>query len=245
MQDRYAGDIGDFSKLGLLRRLRNKGFSIGINWYAVPNEDHNDDGKHTKYLNSDDFKVCDEHLWQKLGQIIASKERRISLLTVDDILETTHFTERLDFSGMDRSERDSFRHDWHQKALSQLTGADIVFVDPDNGLIVDSAMGTKRENKYVFPEELCDYYNNGSSVIYYQHKGRKHDDFYLKRCEQLIREGQFDGASGIIMKFRSTSQRYYCFIIHQEHYSAIKEAMDEMIATAWGNHFSLIYPSSN
>ena len=32
MQDRYAGDIGDYGKFGLLRKLSEK-FSIGINWY--------------------------------------------------------------------------------------------------------------------------------------------------------------------------------------------------------------------
>lgn len=31
MQDRYAGDIGDFGKLGMLRALASAGFSIGNN----------------------------------------------------------------------------------------------------------------------------------------------------------------------------------------------------------------------
>ena len=48
MQNRYTGDIGDFSKLGLLRALSNAGLSIGLNWYLTPNETHNEDGKHTK-----------------------------------------------------------------------------------------------------------------------------------------------------------------------------------------------------
>ncbi|HOC34968.1 MAG TPA: hypothetical protein PKI82_13010 [Ruminococcus flavefaciens] len=32
MQDRYAGDIGDYGKFILLRKLSER-FSIGINWY--------------------------------------------------------------------------------------------------------------------------------------------------------------------------------------------------------------------
>ena len=31
MQNRYTGDIGDYSKLGLLRALQSAGFSIGLN----------------------------------------------------------------------------------------------------------------------------------------------------------------------------------------------------------------------
>ena len=41
MQNRYAGDIGDYSKLGLLRALHLAGFSIGLNWYLTPDETHN------------------------------------------------------------------------------------------------------------------------------------------------------------------------------------------------------------
>ena len=42
MQDRYAGDIGDFVKLGLLRAL-SSGCKLGIAWYRFPDEDHNGD----------------------------------------------------------------------------------------------------------------------------------------------------------------------------------------------------------
>ena len=49
MQNRYAGDIGDFGKLGLLRTLYAAGFSVGVNWYLNPNltskELNNKDGK--------------------------------------------------------------------------------------------------------------------------------------------------------------------------------------------------------
>ena len=46
MQDRYAGDVGDFGKLGMLRCIENSGLCVGVNWYLVGNESHNNDGKH-------------------------------------------------------------------------------------------------------------------------------------------------------------------------------------------------------
>ena len=49
MQDRYAGDIGDFGKFGLLRALSAAGLSIGVNWYrTIPPESElaRDDGKY-------------------------------------------------------------------------------------------------------------------------------------------------------------------------------------------------------
>ena len=56
MQDRYSGDVGDFLKLGLLRWLtaaddEHPGLSLGMLWYLTADESHNDDGKHTGYLD--------------------------------------------------------------------------------------------------------------------------------------------------------------------------------------------------
>ena len=40
MQDRYAGDIGDFGKIALLQQIREKGLTIGVNWYKVNPADY-------------------------------------------------------------------------------------------------------------------------------------------------------------------------------------------------------------
>lgn len=43
MQDRYTGDIGDFAKYGLLRYILDRvDMTLGINWYLVPDEAHNE-----------------------------------------------------------------------------------------------------------------------------------------------------------------------------------------------------------
>lgn len=59
MQNRYTGDIGDFGKMGLLRSLQETGLSIGVNWYLVPNESHNEDGRYVQYLEDPAFRGCD------------------------------------------------------------------------------------------------------------------------------------------------------------------------------------------
>ena len=53
MQDRYAGDIGDFMKLGLIRALvaGDPPRRLGVNWYLCADESHNADGKHIGYLD--------------------------------------------------------------------------------------------------------------------------------------------------------------------------------------------------
>ncbi len=52
MQNNYVGDIGDFGKYGLLNHIfNNNQLKIGINWYLVPDENENKDGKITQYLD--------------------------------------------------------------------------------------------------------------------------------------------------------------------------------------------------
>ena len=38
MKNQYAGDVGDYTKLGVLRAIEKAGFSIGLNWYLTPDE---------------------------------------------------------------------------------------------------------------------------------------------------------------------------------------------------------------
>ena len=87
MQNRYTGDIGDFSKLGLLRALRAEGLSIGLNWYLTPDESHNSDGRHVGYLEKDAFRACDEELWLELKAIVGSGCRKSRHLESEHILK--------------------------------------------------------------------------------------------------------------------------------------------------------------
>ncbi|MBQ4249668.1 MAG: hypothetical protein II705_06450, partial [Clostridia bacterium] len=58
MQDRYAGDVGDYGKFALLRAMEAQGLKVGVNWYlakTLPSEIH-DDGKYripAQYENLD------------------------------------------------------------------------------------------------------------------------------------------------------------------------------------------------
>ncbi len=249
MQNRYTGDIGDFSKLGLLRALRRAGFSIGLNWYLTPDETHNGDGRHVDYLFQDEYRKCDPGLWLGLRAIVDGKKRQVRYMENDDILQAAFFSECLDFSHdvgqgkrkcMPKARRIELRAEWFAKSLDAMAGNDIVCVDPDNGMVVPSAMGRPKENKYVLPEELAGYYAQGSTVIYYQHKARRKDPFYADQLERLLASRAFPSATGLALKFEKVSQRYYMFVIQPRHRRAIEKAVEDMLSTAWGDHFRLM-----
>ena len=240
MQNRYTGDIGDFGKLGLLRQLSRTGLSIGVNWYLTPDETHNGDGRHIGYLKNDAFRACDEQLWFALGEIVDSGKREVSALERPDILQAAFYSKPLDFTGADRSERQTLRWEWHSRAIQQLKNCDIIFVDPDNGLIVPSADGTPKSNKFVLPFELAEYYRAGASVIYYQHKARRSDEFYIAQNKQLIASGAFPNAETLALKFKTTSQRYYFCLMQPQHEAIVTHCVGRMLKTPWKNHFVLL-----
>lgn len=240
MQNRYTGDIGDFGKLGLLRRISRAGLSVGVNWYLTPDETHNGDGRHTAYLKDCTFRPCDPPLWQALGEIVAANRRQVSALEAAGLLPAVYYGEPLDFSGLNAAGRQAFRNQWHSRALERLRGQDILFADPDTGLIVPSAAGKPESRKYVLPQELADCYRAGSSVIYYQHKARRDDGFYSAQHRTLLLSGLFPGAEGMVLKFKTTSQRYYCFFIQPRHADGLRACVKELLSSAWGYHFTLL-----
>ena len=240
MQDRFVGDIGDYGKLGLLRYLLGSGLSLGVNWYRVSNADDNNDGMHIAYLRREEFSLCDRLLWQSLKEIVEADRREIASLEQNGLLNAAYFGEPLDNAVLPEPQRSAYRQAWHEKAMKALAGVDLVFLDPDTGLMVPSKKGTAAANKYVEPEEMADYYAQGSSVVYYQHKARRLDSFYMEQHKSLLESGLFPSASGLGVKFNTTSLRYYFFILRPEHEALISAQVQKMLAGPWRRHFSLI-----
>lgn len=237
MQNRYTGDIGDFGKLGLLRVLQASGLTVSVNWYLVPDENHNSDGRHVQYLENADYCQLDEPLWLELRRIVKSGQREVSALENENIINAVFFSDPLVFAGKSKSERATIRKTWHEKALMTLSGTDVIFVDPDNGIVVPSALGTVKENKFVKLDELVDYYKQGSSVIYYQHKARRPDSFYVDQHKRLIEMIGLEKDAGLGLKFSKTSRRYYFFIIQPAHKEIIPVTVRKMLANGWNRCF--------
>ena len=153
MQDRYAGDIGDYGKIALLRELQSCGLSIAVNWYLAEPLDmerkadgtfKQEDGK---YRIPEKMMVCDKALSDILTGIADSAERSVKALERSDLIpDVIYFSEPVTVDD---------RTGWHEKAMMKLASADVVFVDPDNGMLAKS-VGKKsvRSIKYTFYEEV-------------------------------------------------------------------------------------------
>ena len=190
MQNGYAGDAGDFGKIGLLRSLAKNEFKVGVNWYLVPDEAHNDDGKHTGYLSDPRFIGCDDELLGKLGCMVYGNQRSVLMLeSMGLIPKAVYYDEEL---LPPQTGGTAFRDQWHKNALKKLKDSNIVFLDPDNGLLPRSvSLGNRKSIKYIDEDEIVDYYSTGHSVVFYSHRSRQDEQSYLNRfrvffsCESL------------------------------------------------------------
>ena len=238
MQNRYVGDVGDFGKLGMLRCLEKAGLSIGINWYLVEDENHNNDGKHIGYLSDEKYHGCDDDLLTLLNRIIEKRSRMVlSLERANPLKKGKYFHEILhkpNCQGLNRIE-------WHQDALLSMRNCELVFLDPDNGLIPKSVRHVSAKSiKYVFPEEIVDYYNAGHSVVFYSHRTRECLEMYLARFSKLFGMKEFERAIIKGVSFRRGTVRDYFFIIHSDHVSKIEDGLSLIFNGKWCKHFSNI-----
>lgn len=102
-------------------------------------------------------------------------------------------------------------------------------------------MPQTRENSLPhFGKNKCLFFGKSTCRLHYQHKARKRDEFYVDQHRKLIKSLGFAGSSGLGLKFKTTSQRYYFFILQPQHREIIEKAVKEMISSAWGDHFCIL-----
>ena len=189
MQDKYAGDIGDYAKLGLLRALK-KGRKLGVAWYRVPDETGSPDGKYTEYLkNPELFRRFDPDLFDHLHNVVfGRKKRRIKCL--EPVLQDATFSDELLITAsLPKRQRSEWRrNEWFNPVLKDLSECDLVFADPDNGIVDDQdwRRGNKDFCKKIPLEEVHALARGRCAVIYHHNTREKHVqeiDRWLGRIE--------------------------------------------------------------
>lgn len=239
MQDRYAGDIGDYGKIALLRELHNQGLSIGVNWYRTEPLafETNRNGGYKQndgaYGISPELKVCDPDLAEILTKIATDDHNRsvCSLESANLIPDAVYYPDTVPVDN---------REDWHANALSffRKNNADLVFLDPDNGLLVPSAKkGSPRSVKYAYYEEVADYLDAKQSVLIYNHRSRKNELEYFREIESRLREKVpetlRDTELFTITFPRYSVRDYFAIPASPEHANMIRIAFSTMLSGIW------------
>ena len=168
MQNRYVGDIGDYIKYSLLRSLSPER-SLGVVWYLFPDEGHNDDGRHISYLSDHDrWRYLEPSLFDALKKIVANR-RSVQAIETRGVLDAKFARAPLDMRSVDAAFRPQFRKNWLLTAKERLRDCDLIFADPDNGLIDDDPKRRKQPNfgKQLPLAEALELADGRPTVIYH------------------------------------------------------------------------------
>jgi hypothetical protein len=169
MQNRYVGDIGDCVELAILRAL-SPGHRLGVAWWLFPDESHNKDGRHIDYLERPDrWRRFDPDLFDALNTVIASGQRNVRALEGFNILAQATFASEIIPVGGPVSQRREVRREWFLAIKQSLADANLVFVDPDNGLEPGYySHGSATAGKRVLMSELHELAIPGRCLLVYR-----------------------------------------------------------------------------
>jgi hypothetical protein len=260
VQDRYAGDLGDFLKFGLLRQLcagdgSAAALQLGVVWYRVQDESHNDDGKHIAYLRADsrhaDYpRSLDRLLHDQLALVVHSGERSTAALEAAGVLPmgTKTFSRRLDFSPLaarSSADRLSYRKSWIADALAAMAGCDLVFADPDNGIRRSSHSTTKTRTKAVkhaYLDELAEFAARGQSLVIYHHADHSTPvaEQAKRRLADLADEVHGVAPLAAVRASRGTT-RLFLVAAAPRHVEHLTSRLNGLASSSWTQEFTVYW----
>jgi|SRR5580658_2366213 hypothetical protein len=195
MQNRYVGDIGDFVKFGILRKLM-PGHRLGVAWWLYPDESHDEDARHIGYLKQSDlWWHFDPQLFDTLEQIVKSGQRNVRALEAANILSGAIFASETIPVGGTIADRPHLRRQWFETVLRTLEETDLVFADPDSGLEpVGYSHDSSRVGKSILLTELRALAKPGRCLIVRHYQPLRKDGGHgaMRNWADRLRKCGFD-----------------------------------------------------
>lgn len=236
MQNRYAGDVGDFGKFHLLRSLFNSyDFNLKQIWYLYSDESHNSDGMYINYFEK--VKNSDIELEECFKKLVIGKRSVKALEKANLINNCSYYSKYLTKDGKDCL---IHRKKWFKNALDFSKDSDFIFVDPDNGMATkvdkenkeieilgfESFSKKSKAGKYIFFDEIKRLYSNTRCLVIYHHLNR-----LLPHNEQvtiLKYELEKEFPKVIAIKHKPYSPRVYYFVLEDEElYLFLKSSLND------------------
>jgi hypothetical protein len=220
MQIRHIGGVGDFGKFALLRHLRQDRRLV-VCWYLTGASDQtNSREKHFDYLQRpDEFRHLAPELYDRL---VVFAGRRGALADPLTALQSSGVLENAVFVRQEVPQKASLRPLWAERLVNSASGANFVFLDPDNGI-----EGRRLTNKHVALAEIAALRQKDRALIVGHHQsGRKAEVKYLADRMKSLGFNKVE-----IVRLRLVTSRLYVILDHDA-------AMTELTATfvrKWGD----------
>lgn len=186
MRDQYAGDVSDAFKIALLSALSADDRRLGVAWYYDPGHDGRADGQHLEWRGDDAWRRLDPEMHAGLA---ALPERSIAALEQAPIWPDGTLFHREPTPA--RLGRDA----WGVRKRAALADADLIFLDPDNGL------GDASE-KHATYDELRLSRKAGRALVFITFPNRTPHDAQLRRIRERLAA---DAGAESVMTLRTSA----------------------------------------
>ena len=232
MKNQYFGDINDYRKYGLLRVLQSSGEGrLLVAWMLTPDDGSRDGGRRSYLEHPDSWMRYDAELFAGLADLLrAAPAPAVSLIERSALLPRTAYYSAIVPDSA--TERDA----WRAGLLAAARDADLVFVDPDNGIEVRSKpVGRHSSSKYVTWREVQDLWKTGCSILIYQHFRREPRAAFAGRMASELRKhtgARFTAAL-------RTSHVLYLLAAQERHEAQFREAVTRL-PQRWGGQIEPI-----
>jgi len=187
-------------------------------------DDQRADGSRAKYLQRvSQYRRFDPELFDRLAMGVGSGVRGIDFVEGSGLLPRALFhSELIPDDGAGRAA-------YFDAAFSNLSEAEVVFFDPDNGFEIDSCRpGQKGSNRYLCWDEARSFFDRGQSVIVYQHFARENRELHIRR---LVKQMWERFSTTAVFAFRTP---YVVFLLAaQKQHRAWFEARCEELRRKW------------
>ena len=229
MQDRYAFDVGDFGKVGLLRALDPD--RLGVVWYMTDIVPVADDGRHTGYLDKGlAFRPCDPDLFDAFRTAMAGDApmRSVARLEGLGVLPRGPRFGELVAKGARRGA-------WFDRARAAVRGADFVFCDPDNGIANPGSTAERSGSaQHVTLDEVTQLYGAGHSVVVYHHLTREKGGHVEQIQRWRARLASATGCPSVgYVHLRRGSARVFFLLVQGTHEGKVARVLFDMNTGHW------------
>lgn len=249
MNDRYVGDVGDFSKFALLRLLERsseEAIETAVLWWATKHAGGSaGDGRHTGFVTEQPYLDADRELAEAL-HAVQKKGRRIAHLEQANLLRRVRYhSEPIDGEEPLRPrDRPARRAVWLEGAIEVARGADVVFVDPDNGLVPMSMRTTNAAaRKTVVVHELASLVTPDQTLVVYHHSTRQRDHAWqAKFLADRLRQYLPKHDPVVVLRAPRFSPRFYGIVPAVRHRAMLANALETLLTPTWRHLFEVSTP---
>jgi hypothetical protein len=133
------------------------------------------------------------------------------------------------------------REQWFNKSIHHLRKADIIFLDPDNGIAPSRAsVNESRAVKYTFIHEIETYFKNGKSVVVYNHRDRSPAEQYNRKLSDTAKS--LGCAQNVkVLRFKRVSVRDYLILSQPNHKNIFTSVAGALTVSPYDFLFNRIY----